>query len=148
MNRHFSKPGSKQSRITKNFPHAKFVSTCVHGQRVIVGKSEAARCVGRSHDRAIAKRQNSINLGLTELFHYAVRRHFRRFEFHGKRAVTPRVFQLVAAVRDVRQFDAEFFRGFIEAPRLVTKFRGEKQYSFLRHGGERIHVRQNCPRSA
>jgi len=76
---------------------------------VIVGKSEPARGVRRSHDRAIANRQNSINLRLTHLFHYAVRATSGDSNFTAS-ARSPTVFQLVAAVRDVHQFDAEFFR--------------------------------------
>src|SRR5579864_8440702 len=53
----------------------------------------------------------------------------------GDCAVTPWVVELVAAIRDEYEFNAELASGFVEAARLVAEFGGEKEeswHSFLR----------------
>jgi len=56
--------------------------------------------------------------------------HLRIFEMHCDGAVAPRIFQLMAAIRDVYELHAQFEGGFFKTSRLVTEFPGEEQQSF------------------
>lgn len=46
---------------------------------------------------------------------------------HGDGLVAPRIFELMAAIRDVNQLHAQLARSIFKTARLVTQFRGEKQ---------------------
>jgi hypothetical protein len=45
------------------------------------------------------------------------------------RAVAPRVVELVTAIRDEHEIDAELSGGFVEAARLIAEFGGEDEES-------------------
>jgi hypothetical protein len=51
---------------------------------------------------------------------------------HRNRVIPPRIFQLMAAIRDVDESYAQPARRFLKTPRLVAQFRGEEQQSFGR----------------
>ena len=45
----------------------------------------------------------------------------------GEGPIPPGIIKLVAAVRDKHELDAKFMRSFVEAARLVAKFRGKEE---------------------
>ena len=98
---------------------------------MIVKNSEAACGVGGGNSRTIAKSKNSIDvLMLTaHRFEYRIGCRVRRLEMDGNRAVAPRIVELMTAIRDEHEIDAELLSGFVEAARLVSEFGGEEEES-------------------
>src|SRR5580658_7251228 len=62
-------------------------------------------------------------------FEHRVGSRLRRLEMYGNRAVAPRIVELVTAIRDKQEIDAELSSGLVEAARLVAEFGGEEQES-------------------
>ena len=81
----------------------------------------------RRRRRPVAERDQSVHGPHQRLLYDAPRGLFGLVEANRNRAVRPRVFELVAAVARKHDFDAQRFRGFREAARLVTQFTCENQ---------------------
>ena len=98
---------------------------------MIVENSESAGDVGGSNGRTIAESKNSIDvlMLIAHRFEYRIGCRVRRLEMDGNRAVTPWIGELVTAIRDEHEIDAELSSGFVEAARLVAEFGGEEEES-------------------
>jgi hypothetical protein len=96
---------------------------------MVVQNPEAARNIRSSDGRAVAECQNSIDILSAHHLENRIGCGVRRLEMNGNRSIAPRIFQLMATIRDKHKFGAEFSSGFVEAACLVTEFGGEKEES-------------------
>jgi hypothetical protein len=96
---------------------------------MVVWNAESPRSVSSSDGGPVTESQNSADVLTANRFHHCVRCHFGGFEMHGDSAISPGIFQLMAAVRHVDQLNTQFARGLFETARLVAELSGEEQQS-------------------
>jgi hypothetical protein len=94
---------------------------------MVVVNSEAARHVGSSKSRPVAKRKHPIYSLVVLRLKEDVRGGFRRFEMNCDGAVAPGIFELMTPVSDKDKLHAELLGGLTEAASLVTQLTSEKQ---------------------
>lgn len=121
------KPRHAKARFAKDFPHPAFAAASFDRRRMVVLNAKSSRDEGRGHSGTIAESENSVDRLTPDSFQYNTSRSVRRFEMDGDGAIAPGIIEPVAAIRDKHKLDAKFMRSFVEAARLVAKFRGEEE---------------------
>jgi hypothetical protein len=97
---------------------------------MIVMHAQAARGISGGSSGPITESKNGIDVLAANRFHNGVGSSLWSFEMHGNGAIAPGILELVASIGNVNKLNAQFVRGFLEAARLVTQSRGEKEQAF------------------
>ena len=126
MDRKAAKPGNAQSRVTKHFACAQFVTASLNSRWMVVGNPQAPSSVRCGSRGTIAQSDYALHFSAAEGFHHCVRGFFRGLKMNGDGLIAPGVFELMAAIRHIDDLHAQIARHFFEAARLVTELCSEQ----------------------
>src|SRR5579859_6958820 len=96
-----------QARAAKDFVHAQLAAAGFDCGGMVVQNAEAARDIGGSDGGTVAQSQNSADVLLADAFQDRMGRRFRRFKMNRNRAVAPGIIELMTAICNEHEIDAE-----------------------------------------